>query len=75
MSVCSNVDDEVNTGFWTVNSHTGGTQAPMAEGQVLMVVGNGDYVAQIAIGCESNKMYHRSKLNRPDVEWNSWVLA
>lgn len=69
----SNIDEGVNSGFWIGNGSTQGTLPTTAEGFVLLINGNSDYVGQIAIGAESNSVWHRSKLNRTGYDWSSWV--
>lgn len=67
------LDEGVYSGFWMVNANTAGTKPLSNEGFVLLIIGNGDYVGQIAMGVESNRIFHRSKLNRYGHSWSAWV--
>ena len=69
----SNIDEGVNSGFWMVNSYSAGTRPLPSEGFVLLIIGNGDYVGQVAIGVDTNRAFHRAKLNREGITWSSWV--
>lgn len=69
-----NIDELTRFGYYTINGSSTGTKPNETEGLTLFVVGNGDYVSQIAIGCQSNRFYYRSKLNREGIEWHAWEL-
>lgn len=67
-----NIDNLVRFGQYAVSAGATGTK-PTTGGLTLLVYGNTDYVAQLAIGVDNNKMYYRSKLNRTGQSWKTWM--